>query len=313
MKAALTTFDEARLMSISLAGSSQSDSRAQIFQQRRQALKSMTDAVQSGDMTTAQKSASVVKNDTGQILGTRQAPSLSPIRATIKNDLTALMQAVDSGDLTQSQVALAQLNTDKAAARPAAPPSAPASGANAFMNDLASLLSSLSAGDSTGAKTAATALKADLQTFSATSALAQLGHLGAGTTPDSDGDGDGDGDGDQSSNSAPTHEQSAKLLTNTGSQNSDSHSGDDTQASQQIAAESAAADLANVVPSRRPQGTHHLHHAHAGQKSSAQSDGAPPASSADTVKNATDAYELLMSFAQPASGSAATQTITQTV
>jgi hypothetical protein len=240
-------------MSVSALGSSQSDSLAQLYKQRRDALKSMMDAVQQGDMAAAQTNAATIQSDNTQIASATGASGSSdssgssdPFRTTMKNDLSALMQAVQSGDLANSQSALNQLNSDASAMQPQMPSfladiaGASSSDQNTFLNDLNALVNAVSSGDSAGAKSAATAVQTDMQTI-----------FGTQATGDSDGDGDGSSAAAGSGSSAQ-----GNFLTDLNTLISSAQSGDMTTAQNTVG--KLGTDLQGAF--QGVGGAHHHHH-----------------------------------------------------
>lgn len=282
-------------MAIDALGSGSNASIIQLFKQRRAAMQDLESAVKSGDIKTAQSSLATLKQaDTGDQSGAAGSGN-NPYRSAMKSDLSVLMQAVDKGDLGAAQAALQTLDKDReAAAPPAAPPSlADALGGSdsTFLTDLKSLIGAAQSGDTGSVQRAMTALQSDLQSL-----------LTSG----------GDNTGAAASDAQtgqPSFVDDIKSLL-------DAAKSSDTKGMQD-AAKKIAADIQNAVAQAQggPQqaGGHHHHHHHAkpgdAQDASAaapdaQNATATPAADptqsasveSSTLRNAREAYELLMSF-----------------
>jgi hypothetical protein len=103
-------------MSISGIGAGSSSSLLSLLQQRRQELKDMMNAVQSGDIAGAQQSlTSLQQNGTGVQTGTASAAQQLELQGSgALNDLAVLISSVQSGDIGAAQTALTAFQQDQA-------------------------------------------------------------------------------------------------------------------------------------------------------------------------------------------------------
>lgn len=281
-------------MAIDALGSGSNASIIQLFKQRRAAMQELESAVKSGDIKTAQSSLATLKQaDTGDQSGAAGSGD-NPYRSAMKSDLSVLMQAVDKGDLGAAQSALRTLDKDRASAPPPAPPPSLADALggsdSTFLTDLKSLLGAAQSGDTATVQKAMTALQSDLQS------LLTGGSDNSGAAPGSQ------------SGQPPFVDDMKSLL--------DAAKSGDTK-SMQDAAKKIAADIQGAVTQAQggPQqaGGHHHHHHHAKSAADAQDASAPttaqdpaatpaadlaqpPTVESAALRNAREAYELLMSF-----------------
>ncbi|MFI5016134.1 MAG: hypothetical protein ACHQAY_27690 [Hyphomicrobiales bacterium] len=150
-------------MSISGIGSG-SASLINLYQQRQQDLKNLENAVQSGDITSAQQmlatyqqdgqSVQTAQSSTGdQRSGFQQSPQLS-------SELVIVIGTLQASGASGAQAAAGTSQQgSQSAATGNADPSQPS-----FLNDLASLIQAVQSGDAVGAQKAVTALQNDAKT-----------------------------------------------------------------------------------------------------------------------------------------------------
>lgn len=272
-------------MAIDALGSGSNASIIQLFKQRRAAMQELESAVKSGDIKTAQSSlATLQQADTGDQSGAAGSGD-NPYRSAMKSDLSVLMQAVDKGDLGAAQAALQTLDKDREAAAPPAPPPSLADALggsdSTFLTDLKSLIGAAQSGDTGSVQKAMTALQSDLQSL-----LTNGGdNTGAASSDTQTGQ--------------PSFVDDIKSLL-------DAAKSGDTKGMQD-AAKKIAADIQSAVTQAQggPQqaGGHHHHHHHAKPPESADASSTPAAVAtqtasveSSTLRNAREAYELLMSF-----------------
>lgn len=272
-------------MAIDALGSGSNASIIQLFKQRRAAMQELESAVKSGDIKTAQSSlATLQQADTGDQSGAAGSGD-NPYRSAMKSDLSVLMQAVDKGDLGAAQAALQTLDKNREAAAPPAPPPSLADALggsdSTFLIDLKSLIGAAQSGDTGSVQKAMTALQSDLQSL-----LTNGGdNTGAASADTQTGQ--------------PSFVDDIKSLL-------DAAKSGDTKGMQD-AAKKIAADIQSAVTQAQggPQqaGGHHHHHHHAKPPESADASSTPAADAtqtasveSSTLRNAREAYELLMSF-----------------
>ena len=128
-----------------------------LFKQRRDAMKAMEQAVQSGNMAGAQQDFSLARQATQSLQAIAPSSSSTPPSGTLSTDMGNLTSAVQSGDLSAAQAALSQYKSDKTAAA-----ASTASAGNSFAADLQSLLAAAQSNDPAAALKAAQALQTDL-------------------------------------------------------------------------------------------------------------------------------------------------------
>lgn len=275
----------------------------------RDAKKAMEAAVQSGDIKAAQQNLATIQQDTQSLQsarGTGDAQQDSnPYRSVLKTDLSNLMAAVQQDDIGAAQSALQTFQEDRQSLL--APntndvaSSSPSSTDSPFLDDLKTLLDSALSSDASGVQNAATALQKDLQ--------AAFGVA----TPDSSQSAAITSASDQPQNSFA---DDMKALIDA------AQSGDTTGA--QTSAKKLAQDIQNAVGavSGGRVGGHHQHHHHHSTEaeSAANNPAATPSQDGEDadqnnqsavigaqtsgskmsseLKNAREAYELLMTFSQ---------------
>jgi ribosomal protein S20 len=302
-------------MSIDALGTNTNSSTLELLKELREAKKAMEAAVQAGDIKSAQQNLATVQQDTQSIQSARAtsgAPQDSnPYRSVLKTDLSNLTSAIQGGDIGAAQSAFETFQQDKQAIQGVGPNDAASGTAsatgNAFLDDLKALLASAVSGDASGVQNAATSLQKDLLATSA----------------------DGTPANDAASASDPTqnpflHDLNALIGA---AQSQDT-------AGMQDAAKNLAKDIqgaVNIATGRKVGGHHHHHHHQATEAASASPDttnasaatqptgdgdgdkdtqsdpsvGQPSATAVNSaLKNARDAYELLMSFSQESSKAA---------
>jgi ribosomal protein S20 len=298
-------------MAVDALGSNSSSSTLELLKELREAKKAMEASVQSGDIQGAQQNLATIQRDTQTLQagrGTSDGPQEgNPYRSVLKTDLSNLMSAVQSGDIGSAQSALETFQQDKQAIFGPAPNDAAANAGSAtgnpFLDDLKALLTSAVSGDSSGVEKAATALQKDLQSASVDGT--------AGSTQPAD------------TASASGHSQNP-FVTDLNALIDAAQSKD--TAGMQRAAKDLAKDIQSAVggaPGGKVGGHHHHHHhksadgdsatngttsASAALPSAGDGDGdkddqgpsaAAQASVTNTaLKNAREAYELLMSYSQ---------------
>jgi hypothetical protein len=304
-------------MAVDALGSNSSSSTLELLKELREARKAMEASVQSGDMQGAQQNLATIQRDTQTLQASRGTPDGSqdnnPYRSVLKTDLSNLMSAVQSGDIGTAQSALATFQQDKQAMfgpppNDAATDTSGTTG-NPFLDDLKALLTSAVSGDSSGVEKAATALQKDLQS-------ASVEGTASSTQP-----ADGASASDQSQNPFVT-DLNALI---------DAAQSKDT-AGMQRAAKDLAKDIQSAVgaaPGGKVGGHHHHHH-HKSADTDSATDGTTSASallpaagdgdgdkddqgpSAATqvsatnsaLRNAREAYDLLMSYSQEGTAAA---------
>jgi ribosomal protein S20 len=318
-------------MDLSALGADPNSSIFDLFKQRRDALKAMEAAVQSGDLQGAQQNLAAMQQDTQGIeaaTGTSESQQ-NPYQSTLKTDLSNLTSAVQAGNIGSAQSALRTLQQDSPASEVGTNDPAPNQASSPFLNDLTNLLNSLVAGDPGGVESAATALQQDIQAaFGTTAPSTQPNTTSANTTLANTTPANiASTTSDPSQNSFLTDLQA--LIAAAASNNT---------AGVQSAAKNLAQDIQSAVDgaaSGQVGGHHHHHHHHseaAASTTSASTTTGPARTSAATsaqgsdgdsdeqgaqapgqpsgvaissaLKNAQDAYELLMSFSQQTTQSA---------
>jgi hypothetical protein len=301
-------------MSLSALGSSSSQSILQLIHQRKDAMKSMISAVQSGDISSAQSSLSTLQQDSqgiGSVLGADpSSQSGASSQSKSKTDVAAIFSAVQAGDLSGAQSALQAAQLDRGAgsegagttftvssssAIPPAPsptsttssPSAAAVSARTLLSDLNSVLSSILAGDGTNAQSAAGMLTNDVQTLT--------GPQTASSSPSSPTPGSGAG----------------AFLSDL--QSLASAAASNNSAGEQQAAQNLVNDIQNAGSGAgRIGGGHHRHggHHHDSQGSgSSNTSGSQPSSSRIAV-SAQSAYNEMVQLATQVTGPASTSLAT---
>ena len=135
-----------------------------LFHQRRLDFKAMESAIQSGDMTAAQKALSAWQLDTQNIQGARgSCPSQgSQPNSPFQSDLNALVNAVESGDATSAQTALTTFDQDRQGTF-----GGTGQTPSSFMSDLQSMLSAVQSGDLSSAQKDVSTLQSDIKSFMA--------------------------------------------------------------------------------------------------------------------------------------------------
>jgi ribosomal protein S20 len=300
-------------MSIDALGSNSTSSTLEFLKELRAAKKAMEAAVQSGDMKSAQQSLATVQQDAQSLQAARgtsaNAQDSNPYRSLLKTDLSNLMSAVQGGNLDAAQSALQTFQQDRQAVpgpNDASFPAASSSG-NPFLDDLKALLTSALSGDTSGMQTAATALQKDLQSASGDATASGTQATDAATAAT-----------DQTQN--PFLGDLSKLI--------DAAQSNDT-AGMQTAAKDLAHDIQSAVGSVASAhvGGHHHHHHHQsvdtgtstdttsdsttaaapavdgdGEKDGQAGTAAPASITSSALKNAKEAYDLLMSFSQEPTG-----------
>jgi ribosomal protein S20 len=298
-------------MAIDALGSNTNNSVLELLKARRDAMKAMEAAVQSGDIKSAQQNLATVQQDTQNIqsaTGTSDTQQdTNSYRSVMKTDLSNLMNAVQGGDLGASQSALQTFQQDRAAIAGPSPNDVVSNTSSQTdnLNDLQSLLQASASGDSSGLQNAATALQKDLQSFSdaETSSSTQTADAATATSQPN-----------------PFLNDLKALI--------DAATSKDT-AGMQSAAKNLAQDIQNAAgatSSGQVGGHHHHHHHHSvesadatsGTTGSAQTNNSGATAQGDSdgdkddngtaatgqssgssaLKNAQAAYELLMSFSQ---------------
>ncbi len=245
-------------MSLDAISANSNSSILALFKQRRDALKGMEAAVQSGDMGTAQQDLSTVQQ-AGQTLqsslGSSSTSSESnPFKTMMKTDLTGLMSAVASGDASASQAALQKLKSDQQAnispSNVGPSTSSPGQG-SPFLDNLNALLSAAMTGDTKGAQSAANVLNSEVQ-----SAFGQSSSTINSSTP--------------TSTSTSTPSAQSAFMTDLQSLINAAQSGDQTAT--QKAAQTLAGDIKSALGGASGPGGvggHHHHHHHAPVQSTA--------------------------------------------
>lgn len=282
-------------MSLSALGSNSPQSILQLLHQRRDAMKSMVSAVQSGDISGAQSSLSTFQQDSQAVnsaLGVDPGSGSSD-QSKFKTDMAALFSAVQAGNLSGAQSALQAVRqdrgegsgtTDSASSssvvlQPSSPSSATSTSsgsdvsAKTLLSDLNSVLSSILAGSTGNAQSAAGTLTNDIQTLT-----------GSQTTSSSD------------SSPAPGSGVGA-FLNDLQSLASAAASND--SAGEQQAAQNLVNDLQNASSGPGRIGGHHHHHG--GHRTDSQGSGSSstPASPASS-NSETSSSNTIAGLAQTA-------------
>ena len=292
-------------MDLSALGSNSDNSIFDVLKQRREAMQAMEAAVQCGDIQTAQQNLATVQQNTQGIQAAtgNSNTQQNPYQSTLKTDLSNLINAVQGGNIGTAQSTLQTLQQDSQAIADPGPNNVASNQPNSpFLNDLTNLLNSVVLGDSTGVQTAATALQQDLQAVFGTTPPPSTQTTSASTTSD------------RSQNSFVNDLQA--LISAAGANDA---------TGMQTAAKNLAQDIQSAVDgaaSDQVAGHHHHHHQSAAAANAAtttiaatgstgttaqgniasQGTQTPGKSSGSAVssalKNAQDAYELLMSFSE---------------
>lgn len=211
-----------------------------LYMQRHKDLKSITNAVESGDISAAQAALKNYQADQ-QALPPVSDPARS-VPTKISTDLSALTSAVQSGNISDAQTALKTYQQDRIALRGQAEQTStdPSTQLDSFKNDLGKLVSALQSGNSSTAQSSADALVKDLKSLLGGSTGVHHGHHAGHAKNAGGGDGDGDGDdhggGAAAAVSQPSDAQIAQAILEELTAALKSQSAPDTTATQPLPA-----------------------------------------------------------------------------